>query len=224
MAVLDIQNLNVTYTSKRGVARAVRNLSLTIEEGETYGIVGESGCGKSTVALSIMRYLPKQARAQGQILFQGRDIMTTSDDELRHLRGNRIAMVYQDPQTSLNPVLTIEKQLVEVLNAHQDYTPLEARKQAIAMLERATNLLLLMVGELRRGTTLAAVKPLNAELQQIEGEVDKLMTGLCCELYRSKTEVGRALFLKDLYDLLERVTDRCRDAGNVIIQIVLKST
>lgn len=136
MAVLDIQNLNVTYTSKRGVARAVRNLSLTIEEGETYGIVGESGCGKSTVALSIMRYLPKQAQAQGQILFQGRDIMTTSDDELRHLRGNRIAMVYQDPQTSLNPVLTIEKQLVEVLNAHQDYTPTEARKQAIAMLER----------------------------------------------------------------------------------------
>ena len=94
----------------------------------------------------------------------------------------------------------------------------------ITMLERATNILLLMVGELRRGTTLAAVKPLNAELQQIEGEVDKLMTGLCCELYRSKTEVGRALFLKDLYDLLERVTDRCRDAGNVIIQIVLKSS
>lgn len=94
----------------------------------------------------------------------------------------------------------------------------------IVMLERATNILLLMVGELRRGTTLAAVKPLNAELQQIEGEVDTLMTGLSCALYRSKMEVGRALFLKDLYDLLERVTDRCRDAGNVIIQIVLKST
>ena len=94
----------------------------------------------------------------------------------------------------------------------------------ITMLERATNILLLMVGELRRGAVLAEVKRHNAELQHIEGEVDKLMTELSRDLYRIKTDVGRALFLKDLYDLLERVTDRCRDAGNVIIQIVLKSS
>ena len=93
----------------------------------------------------------------------------------------------------------------------------------VAMLERATNILLLMIGELRRGASLPEVKRHNSELQQIEGEVDKLMTELTRELYRIKTDVGRALFLKDLYDLLERVTDRCRDAGNVIIQIVLKS-
>ncbi|MBI5669129.1 MAG: ABC transporter ATP-binding protein [Chloroflexi bacterium] len=136
MAVLDIQSLNVNYRGRRGIARAVRGLSLTIGEGETYGLVGESGCGKSTVALSIMRYLPKQAEADGQILFQGQDLMQASDAHLRHLRGNRIAMVYQDPQASLNPVLTIEKQLTEVLLTHQNYSHAEARQRALAMLER----------------------------------------------------------------------------------------
>src|SRR5713101_4218359 len=107
MAVLEIRNLSVNYTSRRGGARAVRDLSLSIEPGETYGLVGESGCGKSTVALSIMRYLPRQAQTQGNILFQGQDLMTVADEPLRRLRGNRIAMVYQDPQASLNPVLNI---------------------------------------------------------------------------------------------------------------------
>ncbi len=96
--------------------------------------------------------------------------------------------------------------------------------QPVAMLERATNILLVMVGELRKGAPLTEMKRHNAELQRIEGDVDKIMTELSREVYRIKTDVGRALFLKDLYDLLERVTDRCRDAGNVIIQIVLKSS
>jgi hypothetical protein len=94
----------------------------------------------------------------------------------------------------------------------------------IAMLERATNILLAMIGELRRSAALAEMKRHNAELQCIEGEVDKLMTELSRGLYRIKSDVGRALFLKDLYDLLERVTDRCRDAGNIIVQIVLRNT
>lgn len=93
----------------------------------------------------------------------------------------------------------------------------------VAMLERATSILHVMVVAMREGAPLADMKRHNAELQRIEGDVDKIMTELSRELYRIKTDVGRALFLKDLYDLLERVTDRCRDAGNVIIQIVLKS-
>jgi uncharacterized protein Yka (UPF0111/DUF47 family) len=93
----------------------------------------------------------------------------------------------------------------------------------IVMLEKATTILLLMIQELRRGAPVEEVRAQNAELQYIEGEVDKIMTELARGLYLIKTDVGRALFLKDLYDLLERVTDRCRDAGNVIIQIVLKS-
>src|SRR5262245_62092725 len=119
MAVLELQNLSVDYVSRRGVAQAVRNLSLTIHEGETYGLVGESGCGKSTVALATMRYLPKQAQVKGSVLFQGQDLMQMPADQLRHLRGNRVAMVYQDPQASLNPVLTIGRQLTEAVIAHE---------------------------------------------------------------------------------------------------------
>ncbi len=134
--VLDIQNLNVNYHSSRGIARAVRDLSLTIEGGETYGLVGESGCGKSTVALSIMRYLPRQAQDSGGIRFQGRDLMQAPAEELRHLRGNRIAIVYQDPQSSLNPVLTIERQLSEVIAAHEEHSASESRRRILDMLER----------------------------------------------------------------------------------------
>jgi len=94
----------------------------------------------------------------------------------------------------------------------------------VAMLEKATNVLLLMIRDLRQAASIDAVRRLNAELQRIEGEVDQIMTQLSGGLYRIQGDVGRALFLKDLYDLLERATDRCRDAGNVIIQIVLKST
>ncbi len=136
MAVLEIRNLSVSYASRRGVARAVRNVSLSIDASETYGLVGESGCGKSTVALSVMRYLPRQARTGGQILFQGEDLMIVASDRLRHLRGNRIAMVYQDPQSSLNPVLKIGNQLTEVLLAHEPIKRQQARDRVVAMLER----------------------------------------------------------------------------------------
>jgi peptide/nickel transport system ATP-binding protein len=134
--VLEIQNLNVNYHSSRGVARAVRDLSLTINGGETYGLVGESGCGKSTVALTIMRYLPHQAKASGEIRFQGHDLMQAPAEELRHLRGNRISMVYQDPQASLNPVLTIERQLSEVIAAHEEISPSESRRRILDILEK----------------------------------------------------------------------------------------
>ncbi len=134
-SVLQIQDLSVSYTSRRGVARAVRNLSLDIHEGETYGLVGESGCGKSTVALSIMRYLPRGSQVTGKLLFQGQDLMQAPPDVLRHLRGNRIAMVYQDPQAALNPVLTIERQLTEALQAHEDVSAKDAHRRAVEMLE-----------------------------------------------------------------------------------------
>lgn len=136
MAVLEIRQLNVSYSTGRGPARAVRDLSFSINESETYGLVGESGCGKSTVALSIMRYLPKHTRAEGTILFQGEDLMAVSAEKLRHLRGNRIAMVYQDPQSALNPVLEIGGQLTEVLLAHEHVSQREASDRVIAMLER----------------------------------------------------------------------------------------
>jgi peptide/nickel transport system ATP-binding protein len=135
MSVLEIQNLNITYQTRRGAARAVRDLSLTINEGETFGLVGESGCGKSTVALAIMRYLPPRTQVTGSIKFQNQELMTAPPQQLESMRGNRIAMVYQDPQSSLNPVMEIEKQLTEVILTHQDVSQTEARKQVIEMLE-----------------------------------------------------------------------------------------
>ena len=92
------------------------------------------------------------------------------------------------------------------------------------MLEKATSILLLMIRELRQAASIETVRRLNTDLQCIEGDVDKIMTELSGGLYRIQSDVGRALFLKDLSEMLERATDRCRDAGNVIIQIVLKST
>ena len=135
MPILDIQDLNVGFPTKRGLVRAVRHVSFQIESGETYGLVGESGCGKSTVALAIMGYLPPGAQTSGTILFKDEDLTRMSRRQLRHLRGNRIAIVYQDPLSSLNPSLTIERQLNEVIFAHEPATRNEARQRILQMLE-----------------------------------------------------------------------------------------
>lgn len=136
MSLLEIRNLNVSYKTQRGVARAVRDLSLNIELGETYGLVGESGCGKSTAALTIMRYLPRRTEYTGQILFKGKDLLQATQGELNGLRGSRLSMVYQDPQSALNPVLTIGKQMVEIITAHEKTSKQEAESRVIDMLRR----------------------------------------------------------------------------------------
>jgi peptide/nickel transport system ATP-binding protein len=134
--ILDVRGLHVCYKTRRGVAQAVRDLSFSIAPGEAYGLVGESGCGKSTVALAIMRYLPRNAETTGVIGFRGANLVDAAPEQLTTLRGDRIAMVYQDPQASLNPVLTIGRQLTEVIHAHQPASAAEAEAQALAMLDR----------------------------------------------------------------------------------------
>ncbi len=136
MPLLDVQHLNVEYRTQGGVARAVRDVSFAINPGEVYGLVGESGCGKSTTALAVMRYLPPNAHLVGQMMYRDLDLVTAAPRELTALRGNRIAMVYQDPQASLNPVLTISEQLTEVVIAHTNDSRAAARQRAIEMLER----------------------------------------------------------------------------------------
>ena len=118
---------------------------------------------------------------------------------------------------------TVEKIGERILVAPQFLEGVDLSK-LVAMLEKATETLLMMIRELRHGATVVELKRYNGELQHIEGEVDKMMNELLRRLYHSQSGAGHALFLKDLYDLFERTTDRCRDAGNVIIQIVLKST
>ena len=119
----------------RQLLRAVDTVSLDVARGETLALVGESGCGKSTVALAIVRYLGPAGRIQrGRILFEGRDLATLGNAELRRIRGRRIAMIYQDPMASLNPVMTVGRQLMEVPMTHEGVTSGEARRRALRML------------------------------------------------------------------------------------------
>ena len=120
--MLSIENLSVDYYRRGQVIPAVREFSLMIHPGETVGLVGESGSGKSTVALSILRLIRAQEGriSRGRIAFEGRDILSLPDEEMRQVRGRRIAMIFQDPFTSLNPVMTIRDQMAEVLVAHRD--------------------------------------------------------------------------------------------------------
>ena len=135
--LLEVKNLATHFFTQDGVVKAVDGISYTLEEGEVLGVVGESGCGKSVHALSIMRLVanPPGRTVAGEILFEGEDLLKMDDSEMRHIRGNRIAMVFQEPMTSLNPVLTIGRQLTETLELHQHMNKREARTRAADLLQ-----------------------------------------------------------------------------------------
>ena len=133
--ILECENLSISYSTRAGEIPAVVDFNLKVMPGEAVGVVGESGCGKSTVALAIMRYLGTNGRiVRGHLRFMGRDMTAMSDEELRQLRGSKIAMVYQEPMASLNPALTIGRQLMEVPLHHERVDPAEARDRAARML------------------------------------------------------------------------------------------
>jgi peptide/nickel transport system ATP-binding protein len=136
-AVLDVRDLQTQFFTDAGVVRAVDGVTFSVAAGETLGIVGESGSGKSVTALSLMRLLDEPARiVGGEVRFQGRDVLAMNPDELRALRGDGVAMVFQDPMTSLNPVLRIARQLVETMRAHGRFSEEEATTRAISLLGR----------------------------------------------------------------------------------------
>ena len=136
--LLSVRNLKTYFYTDEGVVRAVDGLSYDLHRGETLGIVGESGSGKSVHALSIMRLIPTPPGkiVDGEILFEGRNLLRLSDEEMRKIRGNRIAMVFQEPMTSLNPVLTIGEQIAEAIILHQKLDKKAAWQRAIEMLDR----------------------------------------------------------------------------------------
>jgi peptide/nickel transport system ATP-binding protein len=135
--LLQVSNLRTWFFTDAGVVRAVDGVSFTLNRGETLGIVGESGSGKSVAAKSIMNLLEEPARiVAGSIRFRGREITALSEAELREIRGAEIAMVFQDPMTSLNPVLRISRQLIETMTAHDRFTPAAARTRAASLLGR----------------------------------------------------------------------------------------
>jgi len=135
-ALLRVDDLRTHFFTLDGVTRAVDGVSFSVEAGETLGIVGESGCGKSVTALSIMRLLPaKLGRiVSGAIRFEGQDLLTLSEAEMRDIRGNRIAMIFQEPMTSLNPVLTIGDQIAEAAIIHQQKSRSDAMAHTVEML------------------------------------------------------------------------------------------
>jgi len=134
--LLDVRNLQTQFLTRGGVVRAVDGVSWDVQEGETVALVGESGCGKSVTALSIMRLVapPAGRIVGGQVLFKGRDLLALNEEEMRHVRGREIGMVFQEPMTSLNPVLTIGRQLTEGLEIHLGMSPAQARTRAEELL------------------------------------------------------------------------------------------
>jgi len=133
--LLEVRDLRVSFFTPRGEVRAVDGVSFTIDEGETFGLVGESGCGKSVTALSLLRLLDGNGRiVGGDIVFAGRRLLALSEEEMRSLRGDQIAMVFQEPMTSLNPVFTVGYQIGEVLEVHRGMSRKQARAEAIELL------------------------------------------------------------------------------------------
>ena len=137
MALLEVDNLQTHFFTREGVVRAVDGVSFQVDKGKTLGIVGESGCGKSVTALSIMRLLPQPpARiVGGAVRFEGLDLALLPESSLEDVRGNEIAMIFQDPMTSLNPTLKIGTQITETMEAHLGYSRDQARKRAVELLE-----------------------------------------------------------------------------------------
>ena len=135
--LLEIQNLTTSFFLEEGELKAVNDVSFTIEKGKTLGIVGESGCGKSVTALSIMRLVqePPGKIVGGKILFQGKDLTQIPLHEMRDIRGNKISMIFQEPMTSLNPVFTIGNQIEEAIELHQDLSPKEVKNKTVEMLK-----------------------------------------------------------------------------------------
>lgn len=133
--LLDIRGLDISFRGSQGPIQAVRGLDLSIQRGETLALVGESGCGKSTTALAVLRLLAPGASLRGNIFFDGRDILALPPAELRALRGRDVSMVFQEPMTSLNPVHTIGAQIIETLRRHEDLSALAARKRAVELLD-----------------------------------------------------------------------------------------
>ena len=136
--LLRVEDLRTTFRTDEGTAQAVDGVSFEVAEKETLGIVGESGCGKSVTALSILRLIPDPpGRIEaGRVFFQGRDLLTIPEREMRRIRGNEIAMIFQEPMTSLNPVYTIGEQIGEVLRLHRGTSRGDAEERAVEMLRR----------------------------------------------------------------------------------------
>jgi peptide/nickel transport system ATP-binding protein len=136
MPLLEVNNLQIGLQTQRGPAQAVRGISFALERGETLGIVGESGCGKSITVMSLMGLLPSSATVTGSIRLDGQELVGLPEKQMCQVRGNRIGMIFQEPMTALNPVHTIARQVGEPLRLHRGLSKADTRKEVLALLER----------------------------------------------------------------------------------------
>ncbi len=136
--LLTIEDLHIRYVTDDGTANAVNGVSLNIEKGSTLGLVGETGAGKTTTALGVLRLVPNPPGEilKGKIIYDGEDILQVSEAEMRKIRGRKISMIFQDPMTSLNPVITVGEQIQEVILLHEDISPAQALEKAGIMMEK----------------------------------------------------------------------------------------
>ena len=135
MALIEVKDLGVQFATSDGLVYAVNGINFSLDGGQTLGIVGESGSGKSQSVLAMMGLLARNGRASGQALYAGQDLLTMKASELNRIRGNRVAMIFQDPMTSLNPYLTVERQMTEVLQFHKGLGRKAARKRSVELLD-----------------------------------------------------------------------------------------
>ncbi|MGH8856548.1 MAG: oligopeptide/dipeptide ABC transporter ATP-binding protein [Polaromonas sp.] len=135
MSLIEVKNLGVQFQTQDGLVYAVNGINFALERGQTLGIVGESGSGKSQSVLAMMGLLARNGQASGQALYQGQDLLAMKPAELNRIRGNRIAMIFQDPMTSLNPYLTVERQMTEVLQFHKGMDRKSARARSVELLD-----------------------------------------------------------------------------------------
>ncbi|MCC7371741.1 MAG: ABC transporter ATP-binding protein [Chloroflexi bacterium] len=135
--LLEVKNLKTWFYTPDGIVKAVNGVSFTLNEGEALGLVGESGCGKSVSAMTLMRLIPTPPGriVEGEVIFDGKDLLKLNDEGIRRVRGNEIAMIFQDPMTSLNPVLTVGRQIGEALELHKGMSRDQSRKRTIELLE-----------------------------------------------------------------------------------------
>lgn len=202
MALLEIDDLRVHFRTPDGIVRAVDGLSLGIAPGETLALVGESGSGKSVTANAVLRLVPQPpARISGAIRFDGRDLMTLPAREMRHVRGHRIACVFQEPAASLNPVFTVGNQLIESLKLHRRTSAQDARRRAVEMLD--------LVG------LPDAERHLHSYPHQLSGGMKQrvmIAAALICEpallIADEPTTALDATIQKQILDLLRRIRER----------------
>lgn len=138
MSLLEIKGLRINYKTDDGIVHAVNGVDLQLEEGETLGLVGETGAGKTTVALSVVRLIqePQGEIVEGEIIYDGQDLLKATNNEMRKIRGEKISMIFQDPMTALNPLETVGDQIAESIREHKKCTKKEAHVEALQILEK----------------------------------------------------------------------------------------